>query len=56
MQDNKLSGSEIKHLAQYPTLRVIKFANNNVKTLEELEPLVIPSPLLIDFVYLESTE
>jgi hypothetical protein len=38
--DNKLSGAELAHLSQYENLSKIKFGGNNVKTLDELKPLV----------------
>lgn len=40
MTDNQLGGAELKHLAAFPKLKIIKFGNNKVKTFEELEALV----------------
>jgi hypothetical protein len=38
--DNRLAGGELKNLAQYTELKVIKFGNNLVKSLDELKALV----------------
>ena len=40
MNDNYLSGNDLKNLLKYPELRVIKFGNNNVKDLDEIQQLV----------------
>ncbi len=39
MTDNSLAGSELKHLTKYTNMKVIKFANNKVKDLSEIEAL-----------------
>jgi hypothetical protein len=36
INDNYLSGNDLKSLLKYPELRVIKFGNNNVKDLDEI--------------------
>lgn len=39
MTDNRLAGAELKNLLKYPNLKVIKFANNQVKEISEVEVL-----------------
>lgn len=40
LSENKLRGEELKHLIKYQNLYALKFANNLIKSYEELEPLV----------------
>ena len=40
LNDNKLSGAELKNLTKYEQLCVLKFAGNQVKDFDDLEPLV----------------
>lgn len=44
MNDNNLAGSELKQLVQFDQLQTIKFGNNQIKQLADLEPLVTVSP------------
>lgn len=39
VNDNRLVGSELAHLTKFQTLVILKCANNQVKTLDELAPL-----------------
>jgi hypothetical protein len=45
MNDNNLAGAELKQLAQYDQLQTIKFGNNQIKQISDLEPLVSKSSL-----------
>lgn len=40
LNDNKLNGAELKHLAKYKQLMVLKYANNLVKDYADVEALV----------------
>lgn len=39
VNDNKLSGDELVHLAHFKTLVILKCANNQIKTIEDLNTL-----------------
>lgn len=40
MNDNKLSGSELKNLLKYEKLKTIKLAKNLIKDISDIEVLV----------------